>query len=260
MHSIKLTLDGTLEQGYREADYWLLRFPTNYSATDPVYPDMIAQQILEKWRKSGSTRASCSYFATCDDGKQEPENSLFFLFVSRAGTRINLASIYRVVSAFLDVTPDQCAYAFPLNDEKLQEVLAHGSPVQAHQRIITDYEQKDLVKVQEAVELHKQKRAEIEANSYGYYHPVEDPVNRYNVVRMRNMLKTVYSYSLLHISGYKYGRYNRLEEYNVINDITGEILYHKVTLPDLGDSLQYDYKNFDKPDYQKGGISDGSNQ
>lgn len=248
----------SMEQGYREAEYWLLRFPTNYSETDAVYPDMIAQQILEKWRKSGSTRASCSYFATCDDGKQEPENSLFFLFVSRAGTKINLASIYRVVSAFLDVTPDQCAYAFPLNDRKLQEVLEHSSPVQAHQSIVTDYVPEDLAKVMDAVELHKQKRAEIEANSYGYYHPVEDPVNRYNVARMRNMLKTVYSYSLLHISGYKYGRYNRLEEYNVINDITGEILYHKVTLPDLGDSLQYDYKNFDKPDYQKGERGDGS--
>lgn len=248
MSRIKLTLDRTMNQGYRKADYWLLQFLITYGATD-----MIAQQILEKWRKSGSTRTSCWYFATCDDG-----NNLYFVFVSRAGTKINLASIYRVVSAFLDVTPDQCAYAFPLNDEKLQEVLAHGSSDQIHQSIIVDYVPEDLAKVMDAVELHKQKRAEIEANSYGYYHPVEDPVNRYNVARMRNMLKTVYSYSLLHISGYKYGRYNRLEEYNVINDITGEILYHKVTLPDLGDSLQYDYKNFDKPDYQKGEQGDGS--
>lgn len=259
MSRIKLTLDRTLNQGYRKADYWLLRFLTNYSATDPVYPDMIAQQILGKWRKSGSTRASCSYFATCDDGKQEPENSLFFLFVSRAGTRIKLSSIFSVIAPFLDVTPDQSAYAFPLNDEKLQEVLAHSSPDQIHQSIIVDYVPEDLAKVQEAVEIHKQKRAEIEANSYGYYHPVEDPVNRYNVIRMANMLKAVYNCTLVHITGYKYGRYNRLEEYNVINDITGEILYHKVTLPDLGDSLQYDYKNFDKPDYQKGGTSDGNN-
>ena len=144
MSRIKLALDETLEQGYRKADYWLLRFPTNYSETDAVYPDMIAQQILEKWRKSGSTRASCSYFATCDDGKQEPENSLFFLFVSRAGTRINLASIYRVVSAFLDVARDQSAYAFPLDDRKLQEVLEHSSPVQAHQSIVTDYVPEDF--------------------------------------------------------------------------------------------------------------------
>lgn len=253
MSRIKLTLDRTLEQGYREAEYWLLRFPTNYSETDAVYPDMIAQQILEKWRKSGSTRASCSYFATCDDG-----NSLCFVFVSRAGTRIKLSSIFSVVAPFLDVTPDQSAYAFPLNDEKLQEVLAHSSPDQIHQSIIVDYVPEDLAKVQEAVEIHKQKRDEIRSKAYGYYRPVENPVNRYNVARMRNMLKTVYSYSLLHISGYKYGRYNRLEEYNVINDITGEILYHKVTLPDLGDSLQYDYKNFDKPDYQKGEQGDGS--
>lgn len=253
MSRIKLTLDRTLEQGYREAEYWLLRFPTNYSETDAVYPDMIAQQILEKWRKSGSTRASCSYFATCDDG-----NSLCFVFVSRAGTRIKLSSIFSVVAPFLDVTSDQSAYAFPLNDEKLQEVLAHSSPDQIHQSIIVDYVPEDLAKVQEAVEIHKQKRDEIRSKAYGYYRPVENPVNRYNVARMRNMLKTVYSYSLLHISGYKYGRYNRLEEYNVINDITGEILYHKVTLPDLGDSLQYDYKNFDKPDYQKGEQGDGS--
>jgi len=98
----------------------------------------------------------------------------------------------------------------------------------------------------DAVELHKQKRAEIEANSYGYYHPVENPVNRYNVARMRNMLKAVYNCTLVHITGYKYGRYNRLEEYNVINDITGETLYHKITLPDLGDILREDYNNFDK--------------
>lgn len=246
MSRIKLALDETLEQGYRKADYWLLWFPTNYSETDAVYPDMIAQQILEKWRKSGSTRASCSYFATCDDGKQEPENSLFFLFVSRAGTKINLASIYRVVSAFLDVARDQSAYAFPLNDRKLQEVLTHSSPVQAHQRIITDYERKDLAKVMEVVEIHKQKRAEIEANSYGYYHPVEDPVNRYNAIRMANMLKVVYGCTLVHITGYKYGRYNRLEEYNVINDTTGEVIFHQVTLPALGDALLNDYTNFDK--------------
>lgn len=236
----------SMEQGYRKADYWLLRFPTNYSATDPVYPDMIAQQILEKWRKSGSTRASCSYFATCDDGKQEPENSLFFLFVSRAGTRIKLSSIYSVVSPFLDMTPDQSAYAFPLNDEKLQEVLAHSSSDQIHQSIIVDYVPEDLAKVQEAVEIHKQKRAEIEANSYGYYHPVEDPVNRYNVARMRNMLKAVYSCSLLHVSGYKYGRYSRLEKYNVVSDITGEVIYSEVTLSKLGDALLDDYTNFDK--------------
>lgn len=253
MSRIKLTLDRTLEQGYREAEYWLLRFPTNYSETDAVYPDMIAQQILEKWHKSGSTRTACHCFATCDDG-----NSLCFVFVSRAGTRIKLSSIFSVVAPFLDVTPDQSAYAFPLNDEKLQEVLAHSSPDQIHQSIIVDYVPEDLAKVQEAVEIHKQKRDEIRSKAYGYYRPVENPVNRYNVARMRNMLKTVYSYSLLHISGYKYGRYNRLEEYNVINDITGEILYHKVTLPDLGDSLQYDYKNFDKPDYQKGEQGDGS--
>jgi len=29
----------------------------------------------------------------------------------------------------------------------------------------------------ESVELHKQKRDEILANPYGYYHPVEKPVN-----------------------------------------------------------------------------------
>lgn len=246
----------SMEQGYREADYWLLQFLTNYGATDPVYPDMIAQQIQEKWRKSGSTRASCSYFATCDDGKQEPENSLFFLFVSRAGTKINLASIYRVVSAFLDVARDQSAYAFPLNDRKLQEVLTHSSSVQAHQSIVTDYVPEDLAKVMDAVELHKQKRAEIEANSYGYYHPVENPVNRYNVARMRNMLKAVYSCSLLHVSGYKYGRYSRLEKYNVVSDVTGEIIFCKVTLSKLGDALLDDYRNFDKPDYQKGGTGD----
>lgn len=253
MSRIKLALDETLEQGYREAEYWLLRFLTNCGATDPVYPDMIAQQIQEKWRKSGSTRASCYYFASCDN-----DNDLYFVFVSKAGTRINLASIYRVVSAFLDEARDQSAYAFPLNDKKLQEVLAHGSPDQIHQSIIVDYVPEDLAKVQEAVEIHKQKRAEIEANAYGYYQPVEDPVNRYNVARMRNMLKEVYSCSLLHISGYKYGRYNRLEEYNVISDITGETLYRKITLPDLGDALLDDYRNFDKPDYQKGGTDDGS--
>ena len=236
----------SMEQGYRKADYWLFQFLTNYGATDPVYPDMIAQQIQEKWRKSGSTRTACHCFATCDDGKQEPENSLFFLFVSRAGTRIKLSSIYSVVSPFLDMTPDQCAYAFPLDDRKLQEVLTHSSSVQAHQRIVTDYEQKDLVKVQEAVELHKQKRAEIEANAYGYYQPVENPVNRYNVARMRNMLKAVYSCSLLHISGYKHGRYSRLEKYNVVSDVTGEVIYSEVTLSKLGDALLNDYTNFDK--------------
>lgn len=260
MSRIKLALDETFEQGYCEADYCLLQFPTNCSATDQVYPDMIAQQIQEKWAKSGSTRTSCWYFATCDDGKQESENSLYFVFASRAGTRINLASIYRVVSAFLDVARDQSAYAFPLNDKKLQEVLAHGSPDQIHQSIIVDYVPEDLAKVQEAVEIHKQKRDEIRSKAYGYYQPVEDPVNRYNAIRMANMLKAVYNCTLVHITGYKYGRYNRLEEYNVINDITGEILYHKVTLPDLGDTLQYDYRNFDNPDYKKGGTSDGSNR
>lgn len=250
MSRIKLTLDGTMKQGYWKADYWLLQFLITYGATD-----MIAQQILEKWRKSGSTRTSCWYFATCDDG-----NSLFFVFVSRAGTKINLASIYRVVSAFLDVARDQSAYAFPLNDRKLQEVLTHSSSVQAHQSIVTDYVPEDLAKVMEAVEIHKQKRAEIEANSYGYYHPVENPVNRYNVARMRNMLKAVYSCSLLHVSGYKYGRYSRLEKYNVVSDVTGEIIFCKVTLPDLGDTLRDDYCNFDNPDYQKGGTGDGSNR
>lgn len=249
MSRIKLTLNRTMNQGYRKADYWLLQFLITHGATD-----MIAQQILEKWRKSGSTRTSCWYFATCDDG-----NSLFFVFVSRAGTRIKLSSIFSVVAPFLDVARDQSAYAFPLNDRKLQEVLTHSSPVQAHQRIITGYDRKDLAKVMEVVEIHKQKRAEIEANSYGYYHPVENPVNRYNVARMRNMLKAVYNCTLVHITGYKYGRYNRLEEYNVINDITGKTLYHKITLPDLGDTLKYDYKNFDQPDYQKGGTDDGSN-
>lgn len=236
MSRIKLTLDGTMKQGYRKADYWLLQFLITHGATD-----MIAQQILEKWRKSGSTRTSCWYFATCDDG-----NSLFFVFVSRAGTRIKLSSICSVVAPFLDVARDQSAYAFPLDDRKLQEVLEHSSPVQAHQSIVTDYVPEDLAKVMDAVELHKQKRAEIEANSYGYYHPVENPVNRYNVARMRNMLKAVYNCTLVHITGYKYGRYNRLEEYNVINDITGETLYHKITLPDLGDALREDYNNFDK--------------
>ena len=230
-----------MKQGYQKADHWYLRFPTNYSETDAVYPDMIAQQILEKWRKSGSTRTSCWYFATCDDG-----NSLFFVFVSRAGTRIKLSSIFSVVAPFLDVTPDQCAYAVPLDDRKLQEVLEHRSPIQAHQSIVTDYDLKELAKVQETVEIHKQKRAEIEANSYGYYHPVENPVNRYNAIRMANMLKAVYGCTLVHITGYKYGRYNRLEEYNVINDTTGEVIFHKVTLPALGDTLRDDYTNFDK--------------
>ena len=248
MSRIKLALDGTMKQGYRKADYWLLQFLITHGATD-----MIAQQILEKWRKSGSTRTSCWYFATCDDG-----NSLFFVFVSRAGTRIKLSSIFSVVAPFLDVTPDQCAYAVPLDDRKLQEVLTHSSPVQAHQSIITGYLPEDLAKVQEAVELHKQKRAEIEANSYGYYHPVENPVNRYNVARMRNMLKAVYSCSLLHVSGYKYGRYSRLEKYNVVSDVTGEIIFCKVTLSKLGDALRDDYKNFDKPDYQKGEQGNGS--
>ena len=112
--------------------------------------------------------------------------------------------------------------------------------------IVTDYVPEDLAKVMDAVEFHKQKRAEIEANSYGYYHPVENPVNRYNVARMRNMLKAVYSCSLLHISGYKHGRYSRLEKYNVVSDITGEIIFCEVTLPDLGDALREDYNNFDK--------------
>lgn len=250
MSRIKLTLDRTMNQGYRKADYWLLQFLITYGATD-----MIAQQILEKWRKSGSTRTSCWYFATCDDG-----NSLFFVFVSRAGTRIKLSSICSVVAPFLDVARDQSAYAFPLNDRKLQEVLTHSSSVQAHQSIVTDYVPEDLAKVMDAVELHKQKLAEIEANSYGYYHPVENPVNRYNVARMRNMLKAVYSCSLLHVSGYKYGRYSRLEKYNVVSDVTGEIIFCKVTLPDLGDTLRDDYCNFDKPDYQKGGTGDGSNR
>lgn len=236
MSRIKLTLDRTMNQGYRKADYWLLQFLITYGATD-----MIAQQILEKWRKSGSTRTSCWYFATCDDG-----NSLFFVFVSRAGTRIKLSSICSVVAPFLDVARDQSAYAFPLDDRKLQEVLEHSSPVQAHQSIVTDYVPEDLAKVMDAVELHKQKRAEIEANSYGYYHPVENPVNRYNVARMRNMLKAVYSCSLLHVSGYKYGRYSRLEKYNVVSDITGEIIFCEVTLPDLGNALREDYNNFDK--------------
>lgn len=253
MSRIKLTLDEIKNQGYRKADYWLAEFQTLYGVSDRIYPSLIAQQILEKWHKSGSTRTACHCFATCDDG-----NSLCFVFVSRAGTRIKLSSIFSVVAPFLDVTPDQCAYAVPLDDRKLQEVLEHSSPVQAHQRIITDYERKDLETVMEAVEIHKQKRAEIEANSYGYYHPVENPVNRYNVARMRNMLKAVYNCTLVHITGYKYGRYNRLEEYNVINDITGKTLYHKITLPDLGDTLKYDYKNFDQPDYQKGGTGDGS--
>ncbi len=245
----------SLEQGYRKADYWLLQFLTNYGATDPVYPDMIAQQIQEKWRKSGSTRASCYCFASCDN-----DNDLYFVFVSRAGTRIKLSSIYSVISAFLDVARDQSAYAFPLNDKKLQEVLAHGSPDQIHQSIIVDYAPEDLAKVMDAVELHKQKRAEIEANAYGYYQPVEDPVNRYNVARMRNMLKEVYSCSLLHISGYKFRRYDRFEIYNVVSDVTGEVLYSEVTLSALGDALLDDYRNFDKPDYQKGGNGDGSNR
>ena len=236
MSRIKLALDGTMKQGYRKADYWLLQFLITHGATD-----MIAQQILEKWRKSGSTRTSCWYFATCDDG-----NSLFFVFVSRAGTRIKLSSIFSVVAPFLDVARDQSAYAFPLNDRKLQEVLTHSSSVQAHQSIVTDYVPEDLAKVMDAVELHKQKRAEIEANSYGYYHPVENPVNRYNAIRMANMLKAVYGCTLVHITGYKYGRYNRLEEYNVINDTTGEVIFHKVTLPALGDTLRDDYTNFDK--------------
>lgn len=255
MSRIKLTLDEIKNQGYRKADYWLAEFQTLYGASDRIYPSLIAQQILEKWHKSGSTRTACHCFATCDDG-----NSLCFVFVSRAGTRIKLSSIFSVVAPFLDVTPDQCAYAFPLDDRKLQEVLEHSSPVQAHQSIVTDYVPEDLAKVMDAVELHKQKRAEIEANSYGYYHPVENPVNRYNVARMRNMLKAVYSCSLLHISGYKHGRYSRLEKYNVVSDITGEIIFCEVTLPDLGDALQYDYRNFDNPDYQKGGTGDGSNR
>lgn len=255
MSRIKLTLDEIKNQGYRKADYWLAEFQTLYGVSDRIYPSLIAQQILEKWHKSGSTRTACHCFATCDDG-----NSLCFVFVSRAGTRIKLSSIFSVVAPFLDVTPDQCAYAVPLDDRKLQEVLTHSSSVQAHQRIITDYERKDLETVMEAVEIHKQKRAEIEANSYGYYHPVENPVNRYNVARMRNMLKTVYSCSLLHISGYKYGRYSRLEKYNVVSDITGEVIYSEVTLSKLGDALQYDYRNFDNPDYQKGGTGDGSNR
>lgn len=254
MSRIKLALDGTMKQGYWKADYWLVEFSIPYGATDAVYPDMIAQQILEKWRKSGSTRISCWYFVTCDDG-----NRLFFVFVSRAGTRIKLSSIFSVVAPFLDVTPDQCAYAVPLDDRKLQEVLTHSSSVQAHQSIVTDYVPEDLAKVMDAVELHKQKRAEIEANSYGYYHPVENPVNRYNVARMRNMLKTVYSCSLLHISGYKYGRYSRLEKYNVVSDITGEVIYSEVTLSKLGDALLDDYRNFDNPDYQKGGTDDDNN-
>ena len=70
------------------------------------------------------------------------------------------------------------------------------------------------------------------------------------------MLKAVYSCSLLHVSGYKYGRYNRLEEYNVVSDVTGEIIFCKVTLSKLGDALRDDYKNFDNPDYQKGGTDD----
>lgn len=238
---IRPSLEETLQHGNRKADYWLVEFPTPYGASDRIYPSLIAQQIKWKWDRSGSSRTACGYFATCDDG-----NSLYFVLVSRTGLRISMASIHRVVARFLDMTPDQCAYAVPLDDRKLQEVLTHSSPVQAHQSIITDYEQKDIVKVQEAVDLHKQKRAEIEANSYGYYHPVEDPVNRYNAIRMANMLKVVYGCTLVHITGYKYGRYNRLEEYNVINDTTGEVIFHKVTLPALGDALLNDYTNFDK--------------
>lgn len=254
MSRIKLTLDEIKNQGYRKAGYWLAEFQTLYGVSDRIYPSLIAQQILEKWHKSGSTRTACHCFATCDDG-----NSLCFVFVSRAGTRIKLSSIFSVVAPFLDVTPDQCAYAVPLDDRKLQEVLTHSSSVQAHQSIVTDYVPEDLAKVMDAVELHKQKRAEIEANSYGYYQPVEDPVNRYNVARMRNMLKTVYSCSLLHISGYKYGRYSRLEKYNVVSDITGEVIYSEVTLSKLGDALLDDYRNFDNPDYQKGGTDDDNN-
>lgn len=111
----------------------------------------------------------------------------------------------------------------------------------------------------ESVELHKQKRDEILANPYGYYHPVEKPVNLYSVAQMRNMLKTVYSCSLLHISGYKYGRYSRLEKYNVVNDTTGEVIYSEVTLSKLGDALLNDYRNFNKLNYQKGGTGDGNN-
>lgn len=157
-----------------------------------------------------------------------------------------MASIHRVVARFLDMTPDQCAYAFPLNDRKLQEVLTHSSSVQAHQSIVTDYVPEDLAKVMEVVEIHKQKRAEIEANAYGYYQPVENPVNRYNAIRMANMLKVVYGCTLVHITGYKYGRYNRLEQYNVVSDVTGEVIFHAVTLPALGDTLRDDYTNFDK--------------
>lgn len=241
MFYLRPSLEETLQHGNQKADHRLVEFPTLCGASDKIYPVLIAQQIKRKWERSGSSRTASGYFATCDD-----DNSLFFVFVSRAGTRIKLSSIFSVVAPFLDVTPDQCAYAFPLDDHKLQEVLEHRSPVQAHQSIVTDYDQKDLARVQEAVELHKQKRAEILANSYGYYHPVENPFNRYNAIRMANMLKAVYGCTLVHITGYKYGRYNRLEEYNVINDTTGEVIFHKVTLPALGDTLRDDYTNFDK--------------
>lgn len=238
---IKPSLEETLQHGNRKADYWLVEFPTPYGASDRIYPSLIAQQIKRKWERSGSSRTACGYFATCDDG-----NSLYLVLVSRTGMRISLASIHRVVARFLDMTPDQCAYAVPLDDRKLQEVLEHRSPVQTHQSIITGYLPEDLAKVMEVVEIHKQKRAEILANSYGYYHPVENPVNRYNAIRMANMLKAVYGCTLVHITGYKYGRYNRLEQYNVINDTTGEVIFRKVTLPALGDALREDYTNFDK--------------
>lgn len=241
MISIKTSFEETLQHGNRKADYWLAEFPTSYGASDRIYPSLIAQQIKRKWERSGSSRTACGYFATCEDG-----NNLYFVLVSRTGLRISIASIHRVIVRFLDMTRDQCVNVFPLDDRKLQEVLEHRSPNQLQQLIISDYVQKDLAKVQEAVEIHKQKRAEIEASSYGYYHPVEDPVNRYNAIRMANMLKVVYGCTLVHITGYKYGRYNRLEQYNVINDTTGEVIFHKVTLPALGDALREDYTNFDK--------------
>lgn len=73
----------------------------------------------------------------------------------------------------------------------------------------------------ESEELHKQKRDEILANPYGYYHPAEKPVNLYSVAQMRNMLKTVYSCSLLHISGYKYVMTMKLKE-KILNYLRNE--------------------------------------
>jgi hypothetical protein len=231
---------------------WILFIPILVTGADLEAAEEILIDCLKRWFRSGKTRSGCAYFGEDPNGRRYIGMAL----ATTSQTGISIRGIAKTFASYIKDAPEGYIDAYAVTLNQLDKFMSYNSDLQQEHYVHIGFDDSAV----EATHNCAKQRIDERRSNVNVYQPVPDPVNRYNFARMAKMLSMVHNCTLERYEGYKSGRYVRFTDYRIIDNATGEVKQDHIALHRIGDALQYDYRNFDNPDYQKGGTGDGSNR